>query len=40
LLDLWDAVDSTEFTDSPVHLTPLGVEQMSEAIIESIFALE
>lgn len=35
MLDLWDAVDSTEFTDSPVHLTPRGVEQMSEPVIAS-----
>jgi hypothetical protein len=36
-LDLWDAVDNTEFTDSPVHLTPKGVEQMSEAIIAAFY---
>jgi hypothetical protein len=36
-LDLWDAVDNTEFTDSPVHLTPKGVEQMSEAIMLAIY---
>ncbi|MBZ0287303.1 MAG: hypothetical protein K8I30_06795 [Anaerolineae bacterium] len=36
LLDLWDAVDNTEFTDSPVHLTPEGVEQMSEAVIAAL----
>jgi hypothetical protein len=39
LLDLWDAVDSSEFTDSPVHLTPKGVEQMSEKVIPSIESL-
>jgi hypothetical protein len=35
MLDLWDAVDSTEFTDSPVHLTPRGVQQMSEPVMAS-----
>jgi hypothetical protein len=36
LLDLWNAVDSTEFTDSPVHLTPKGVQQMSEKVIAAL----
>jgi len=40
LLDLWDAVDSGAFTDSPVHLTPKGVEQFVARIVEAITALE
>lgn len=38
-LDVWDIVDGAEFTDSPVHLTPAGSQQLSEvvgtAIVES-----
>jgi hypothetical protein len=40
LLDLWDAVDNTEYTDSPVHLTPTGVEQFSEGVVAELTALE
>jgi len=40
LLDLWNAVDNTEYTDSPVHLTPRGVEQFSERLLEALTALE
>lgn len=31
-LDLWDRIDPAEFTDSPVHLTPAGSQQLSEWI--------
>jgi len=31
-LDLWDAIAPTEFTDSPVHLTPRGAQQVGEAL--------
>jgi hypothetical protein len=32
LLDVWDAISPDEFTDSPVHLTPEGMQQLSEMI--------
>jgi hypothetical protein len=28
-LDLWDSIDATEFTDSPVHLTATGSRQLA-----------
>ncbi len=31
-LDLWDAIASDEFTDSPVHLTSQGMRQLAEII--------
>jgi hypothetical protein len=31
-LDLWQAVAQTEFTDSPIHLTPTGSAQLAEAL--------
>jgi hypothetical protein len=34
--DLWDAVDNTEFTDSPIHLTPLGSAQLAAEVAEII----
>ena len=30
--DLWDAVDNTEFTDSPIHLTPRGSAQLAARV--------
>jgi hypothetical protein len=38
LLDLWDAISPDEFTDSPVHLTPQGVQQLSEMIAPRLSA--
>lgn len=38
-VDAWDAVPPVEFTDSPVHLTPAGVEQLSEVVLPEIEAL-
>ena len=38
-LDLWDAVDADEFTDSPVHLTPAGSRQLAELLAPSILEL-
>ncbi len=35
-LDLWDIIDGAEFTDSPVHLTPTGSQQLSEAVGQAI----
>ena len=32
-LDLWDAIPREEFTDSPVHLTPAGVAQLTELLL-------
>lgn len=31
-LDLWDAIDPDEFTDSPVHLTPAGTQQLAQRL--------
>lgn len=31
-LDLWDAIPPDEFTDSPVHLTPTGAQQMAALV--------
>ncbi len=31
-LDAWDAIPPGEFTDSPVHLTPAGSQQLSQVI--------
>lgn len=38
-LDVWDSVDGAEFTDSPVHLTPEGSQQLSEVIGQAIIEL-
>jgi hypothetical protein len=38
-LDLWDIIDGTEFTDSPVHLTPAGSQQLSDVIGQAIVEL-
>jgi hypothetical protein len=35
-LDLWDAVSPSEFTDSPVHLTPAGSRILCERIVEQL----
>lgn len=35
-LDLWDIIDGAEFTDSPVHLTPNGSQQLSKVIGQEI----
>ncbi|MCC7208846.1 MAG: SGNH/GDSL hydrolase family protein [Anaerolineae bacterium] len=39
-LDLWDAVPTTEFTDSAVHLTPAGVavlaQQVGDGLVEAL----
>lgn len=40
LLDRWDVVDATEFTDSPVHLTAEGVRQFSNSILSEINRLQ
>jgi hypothetical protein len=31
-LDLWDAIPSDEFTDTPVHLTPAGSQMLSDIL--------
>lgn len=31
-LDLWDAIPPAEFTDSPVHLTPVGTRLLAERV--------
>jgi hypothetical protein len=38
-LDLWDAVDNTEYTDSAIHLTPLGTSQLSGRLGDAILGL-
>lgn len=35
-LDLWNVIAPEEFTDSPVHLTPAGTQQLSELIAAAI----
>ena len=35
-LDLWDSIAPDEFTNTPVHLTPKGSEQLAERIAEAI----
>lgn len=31
-LDLWDAIDPAEFTDTPVHLTPAGTRELADIL--------
>ena len=38
-LDLWDIIDPAEFTDSPVHLTPAGSQQLGEIVGAALMAL-
>jgi hypothetical protein len=35
-LDLWDSIPATEFTDTPVHLTPAGTKMMIELVTEGV----
>lgn len=35
-LDLWNVIAPEEFTDSPVHLTPAGTQQLSELIAAAV----
>jgi hypothetical protein len=35
-LDMWDAVDNSEFTNTAVHLTPAGNEQFAIRLIDAI----
>jgi len=38
-LDLWNSIDSSEFTDSPVHLTPAGSRQLAERLSTEIIMI-
>ena len=38
-LDLWNLIESDEFTDSPVHLTPQGSRQLAERLQSTILRL-
>lgn len=38
-LDLWNAIDGDEFTDTPVHLTPTGSAQLAEIVGLAIIEL-
>lgn len=38
-LDLWDAIDAEEFTNTAIHLTPRGVEQMAGLVLQEIAAM-
>lgn len=38
-LDVWDMIDGAAFTDSPVHLTPAGSQQLSEVVGQAIVEL-
>ena len=35
-IDLWDAVPNTEFTNSAIHVTPLGSEMLAAKITTAI----
>lgn len=37
--DLWDLVDPEEFTDTPVHLTPEGIQLTAERITQEILQI-
>ena len=37
-LDLWQAVANSEYTDSPIHLTPAGSAQFAEVLGAAILA--
>lgn len=39
-LDLWDIIPPEEFTDSPVHMTPEGTQQLSQVIGEALMKLD
>jgi hypothetical protein len=38
-LDLWDSIPDSEFTNSAIHLTPAGEEQLAAAIADEILNL-
>jgi hypothetical protein len=38
-LDLWDSVDTTEFTNSAVHLTPKGTAQFADQVDQAVLQL-
>ncbi len=38
-LDLWDSIAPDEFTDTPVHLTPLGMKQFAQVVGQAILEL-
>jgi len=38
-LDLWNSIDSDEFTDSPVHLTPRGTQLLAEQLRDTILTM-
>ena len=39
LLDLWNTISGTEFTNSAVHLSPLGTKQLSKMLIPEILSI-
>ena len=36
-VDLWQAADNTEFTNTPIHLTAQGTLEFAEAIIAVLY---
>ncbi len=36
--DLWDSIPSTEFTNTAIHLTPLGTKMLAERVGKAILA--
>ena len=38
-LDLWNLIDREEFTDSPVHLTPRGSQQLAQRLHSEILRI-
>ncbi|MEL7435655.1 MAG: hypothetical protein AAFN11_17035, partial [Chloroflexota bacterium] len=39
-IDLWDAIAPSEFTDSPVHLTPSGTTQVVDILTPILFEIQ
>lgn len=39
-LDLWDRIPAQEFTDSPIHLTPVGTQQLAQILIDMLSNFE
>jgi hypothetical protein len=39
-LDLWNSIPPTEFTDTPVHLSPTGTKLLAGAVVEEILKID
>lgn len=38
-LDLWDAVDGAQFTNTAIHMTPAGTQQMADQLVDTIIEI-